>query len=86
MARSVRIGNRDFHCERDGATAALLTAAGWLLAQMPERVVQHQRAELVRTLAQATSLTVEVAVGPTPAVRIKDGTRLLVEIPANGAG
>jgi hypothetical protein len=82
MTRSVRIGNRDFHRERDGAAAALLTSAGWLLAQLPERVVQRRRGELVRTLAQARELVVEVAVGPAPAVRVRDGARLLVEIPA----
>jgi hypothetical protein len=61
----------------------MLTCASWILQQLPDRVRQAQRAELVRTLAQATSLTVEVAVGPKPAVRIKDGGRLLVEIPGS---
>jgi hypothetical protein len=79
----VRVGQRVLEPRSaDRTVAAVLTTTAWLLSQLPHRVRQAQRAELVRTLAQATSLTVEVAVGPEPAVRIKDGTRLLVEIPA----
>jgi hypothetical protein len=62
--------------------ATLLTAASWVLQRLPGQVVEEQRAEVIRSLSEARDLVVEVAVGPTPRVRIKDGARLLVEIPA----
>ena len=40
----------------------------------------------MRTLAEARDLTVEVRTGAAAVVRVKDGARLLVEIPANRAG
>ena len=53
----------------------MLTCASWLLAPLPGRVVEHQRGELVKTLAAARDLVVEVAVAPKPMVRIADRAR-----------
>ena len=79
---SVRVAGRKLVPGADRGVAALLTASSWLLAQLPDRVVQDRRGELVRTLAEAQDLVVEVAVGPVPKVRVRDGQRLLVEFPA----
>jgi hypothetical protein len=81
---SVRIGQRSYVPGADRGLATMLTCASWILQRLPAQVLEHQRAELIRTLHQAKELTVEVAVTPTPAVRIRDGARLLVEIPAGG--
>ncbi len=81
--RSVTIAGRKHVPGTDRGISALLTASSWLLAQLPDRVVQDRRGELVRTLAEARELVVEVAVGPAPVVRVRNGARLLVEIPAN---
>jgi hypothetical protein len=35
---------------------------------------------LIRTLAEARNLTVEVECSPAPLVRVRDGQRLLVEL------
>ena len=84
--KQVRIGRRVLEPGTDRGVAAMLTCASWLLAQLPGRVVEHQRGELVKTLAAARDLVVEVAVAPKPMVRIRDRARLLVEIPAIGTG
>jgi hypothetical protein len=62
----------------------MLTCASWILQRLPGQVPEEQRADLVRTLHQSQDLTVVVQCGRTPAVRVYDGQRLLVEIPANG--
>ena len=48
---SVRIAGRKLVPGVDRGVATLLTASSWLLAQLPDRVVQDRRGELVRTLA-----------------------------------
>jgi hypothetical protein len=60
----------------------MLTTASWLLGQLPDRVEQRQRGDLVRALSQSQDLAVMVRCGRAPAIRIYDGARLLVEIPA----
>lgn len=60
---------------------ALLTATSWVLQRLPARVVEHQRGELVKTLADARDLVVEVHCGPV-VILIRDGDRALVKIPA----
>ena len=59
-----------------------MTAASWVLQRLPGEVVEHQRGDLIQTLAKAGDLTVEIRIGSPALVRIKDGARLLVEIPA----
>jgi hypothetical protein len=49
-------------------------------------LLEEQRGELIQTLGQARNLIVEVECSPAPLVRVPDGQRLLIEIPANGAG
>jgi hypothetical protein len=61
--------------------AALLTCASWVIGQLPHRVVQAQRAELVRALAEARDLVVEVHCAPA-VILIRDGERALLKIPA----
>jgi hypothetical protein len=51
---------------------------------LPGQVLNDQRGELVRTLDQARNLVVEVQCSPVAAVRVRDGQRLLVEIPVMG--
>ena len=60
----------------------LLTAASWVLQRLPGLVAEHRRGELIRIVSEARDLVVEVAVGPVPRVRVRDGQRLLVEFPA----
>jgi hypothetical protein len=43
-------------------------------------VVEKQRAELVRTLAQSRDVRVTIRCSPAPAVLVYDGGRLLVEL------
>jgi hypothetical protein len=50
------------------------------LAQLQGRVVEKQRAELVRTLAQSRDVRVTIRCSPAPAVLVYDGGRLLVEL------
>jgi hypothetical protein len=59
-ASSVRIAGRSFVPGADKGLAVLLTAACWVLQRLPGQVLEHQRAELVRTLAEARNLVVEV--------------------------
>jgi hypothetical protein len=40
---------------------------------------------LIRILGSAQNLVIEAVVSPAPLVRVRDGQRLLIEIPANGA-
>jgi hypothetical protein len=49
---------------------------------LPGLVLETQRAELIRTLHQSQDLSVVVRCGPAPAIRIYDGEKLLVTIPA----
>ena len=79
---SVRIAGRTYIPGADRGVSVLLTAASWVLQRLPGLVVEHQRGEVICSLSQARDLVVEVAVGPVPKVRIRDGARLLVEIPA----
>jgi hypothetical protein len=81
LPTSVRIARRKFIPGADRGVAVLLTAASWVLQRLPGQVLEGQRAELVRTLAEAQNLVVEVEVSPAAVVRVR-GTRLLVEIPA----
>ena len=78
----VRIGPRTIKRDTDGALVALLTAASWCLQRLPGQVVEHQRADVIRALAESKELMVVVVCGPAPAIRIYDGERLLVTIPA----
>jgi hypothetical protein len=78
----VRIGRRVLEpASPDRVLAAVLTTASWLLAQLPDRVVQHRRGELVKTLAEARDRVVEVHCAPA-LVLVRDGDRPLVRIPA----
>jgi hypothetical protein len=79
---SVRLGQREYRPGADRGVAVLLTAASWVIQRLPGQVVERQRAELVRTLGEARNLTVEVGITPQVMVRIRDGQRLLVEIPS----
>jgi hypothetical protein len=78
----VRIAGRRFFPGADRGIAVLLTAAGWVIQRLPGQVLEDQRGELIRTLGQARNLVVEVQCSPVAAVRVRDGQRLLVEIPA----
>jgi hypothetical protein len=68
----------------DRGVAVLLTAASWVLQRLPAAVVEDQRAELVRTLAEARNLVLKVHTRPA-VVQIRDGERPLIKIPAGGA-
>lgn len=85
---SVRIAGKTYiPGSADRGVAVLLTAANWVLQRLPGLVVEHQRADAVRLLGEARDLVVEIRIAsPAPMVRIRDGQRLLVEIPAGGAG
>lgn len=62
----------------------LLTGTSRLLARLPGNVIENQRAALVRALAEAgDGLVVEIHVRPA-VVLVRDGSRPLVKIPANG--
>jgi hypothetical protein len=78
----VRIAGRMFAPGADRGVAAMLTAASWVLQRLPGQVVEGQRGELIRTLSQARNLVVEVHCAPAALVRVRDGQRVLVEIPA----
>ena len=80
----VRIAGRMFAPGADRGVAAMLTAASWVLQRLPGQVVEGQRDELIRTLSQARNLVVEVHCAPAALVRVRDGQRVLVEIPAEG--
>jgi hypothetical protein len=82
---SVRLAGRKYVAGIDHGVGALLTASSWLLARLPGQVVPEQRAELIQAI-QSQDLIVAIRCGPAPAVRVYDGAKLLVEIPANGAG
>jgi hypothetical protein len=79
--RQLRVGGRVFSPGKDRGLATLLTGTSWLLARLPGMVVKRQRAELIRTSHQSRNL-IEVEVSPAAVVRVRDGARLLVEIPA----
>ena len=70
-SKSVRIAGRAYTPGADRGLAVLLTASSWLLSQLPDRVVQDRRGELVRMLAEARDLTVEVRIGAAPVVRVR---------------
>lgn len=79
--RQLRVGARVYTADgRDRGLAALLTSANWLLQRLPGMVVEHQRAEVIQTLATAPTIVVEIT--PAVGVRIKSGNRLLLDIPA----
>ena len=84
LPQSVTIAGRKYTAAADHGVAVLLTAAGWILQRLPGQVIEEHRSELIRTLGQARNLIVEVTCTPTAMVRVKDGKRLLVEIPAEG--
>jgi hypothetical protein len=84
LPHSVRIAGRAYVPGADRGVAILYTAAGWVVQRLPGQVLEEQRAELIRTLGQARNLVVEVQCSPVAAVRVRDGQRLLVEIPAAG--
>jgi hypothetical protein len=79
--KQVRIANHYFGPGADGV-AALLTTASWVLQRLPGQVIEKQRPELIRTLGQSQNLIVEVECSPTRMVRVRDGQRLLIEIPS----
>jgi hypothetical protein len=81
----MRVGRRRFRRDEDRGVATMLTAAAWLLQRLPGRVEQRQRGELVKSLAGASNLVIEVHCAPA-VILIRDGERALVKIPANGAG
>ena len=74
--------SRQYRPGADKGVATLLTAASWVLQRLPGLVVEHRRGELIRSLNDASDLTVEVRIGAAPVVRVRDGQRLLVEFPA----
>jgi hypothetical protein len=80
--RNLRVGPRTLKSDKDSAVSVLLTSASWVLQRLPGQVLEEQRADLIRTLGQSRNLVVEVECLPTPLVRVRDGARLLVEIPA----
>jgi hypothetical protein len=80
---TVRIAGRQYVPGADRGVAVLLTAASWVLQRLPGQVLEHQRAELIRTLHQSKALSVVVRCGPEPAVGVYDGERLLISIPAS---
>jgi hypothetical protein len=61
--------------------AAMLTCAGWILQRLPGQVLEEQRAELIKALASANDLVVEVHCRPA-VVLIRDGDRALVRMPS----
>jgi len=81
----VRIAGRMFAPGADRGVAAMLTAASWVLQRLPGQVVEGQRDELIRTLSRARNLVVEVHCAPAALVRVRDGQRVLVEIPPRAA-
>ena len=78
----VRIAGKTYIPGADRGVSVLLTAASWVLQRLPGLVAEHRRAELIRMLREARDLTVEVRISAAPVVRVRDGARLLVEIPA----
>ena len=78
----VKIAGKTYVPGADRGVSVLLTAASWVLQRLPGLVAEHRRAELIRMLREARDLVIEVVVGPVPKVRVRDGARLLVEIPA----
>jgi hypothetical protein len=86
VPQSVRIAGRSYvPSPADRGVAVLLTAASWVLARLPAMVHEGQRGELVRTLAEARDLVVEVHTKPA-VILIRDGERALVKIPARREG
>ena len=79
---SVTIAGRKHVPGADRGVSVLLTAASWVLQRLPGLVAEHRRGELIRMLREAHDLTVEIRIGAAPVVRVRDGARLLVEIPA----
>jgi endonuclease YncB( thermonuclease family) len=82
VSTEVRIADRRFAPGADRGVAVLLTAASWVLQRLLGQVVDGQRGELIRTVSQARHLVVEVHCSPAALVRVRDGQRVLVEIPA----
>jgi hypothetical protein len=78
---SVRIAGRSYVPGADKGVGTLLTASSWLLARLPSLVVERQCGALIRALAEARDLVVEVHTKPA-AILIRDGERALLEIPA----
>ena len=79
----VKIAGRTYAPGADRGVSVLLTAASWVLQRLPGLVAEHRRGELIRMLREARDLTVEIRIGAAPVVvRVRDGARLLVEIPA----
>jgi hypothetical protein len=60
--------------------AAMLTYASWILAQLPDRVVQRRRGNPLKTLVDARDLVVEVHCAPA-VILIRNGDRALMKIP-----
>jgi hypothetical protein len=85
LPQSVHIAGRKYAPGADHGVTVLLTAAGWILQRLPDQVIEEQRPELIRTLAHARDLTVEVRCSPGAVVRVRDGQRLLVEMPSERA-
>ena len=46
-------------------------------AQLPDRVVEEQRTDLIRTLVASRNLVVDVECSPTARVRVRDGQLLV---------
>lgn len=77
----VFIAGRKYAPGADQGIAALLTAAGWVFQRLPSQISDaDRRADVVRTLAQARNLIIEVTYTPIPGVRVRDGQRVLFEI------
>src|SRR5512132_424118 len=85
LPRSVRIAGRAYVPGADRGVAILYTAASWVIQRLPGQVLEEQRAELIRALGQARNLVVEVQCAPGAVVRVRDGQRVLVEIPPRAA-
>jgi len=81
--RHFRVGRRTFSPDgKDRGLATMLVGTSWLLAALPGAVIPRQRQALIDTLQGARNLVVEIECSPAVLVRVRDGRRVLVEIPA----
>lgn len=82
--RQLRVSQRVYTADgKDRGLAGLLTMASWLLQRLPGMVVEEQRADFIRTLAEAKTVAIEVT--PGTGVKVRSGATLLVDIPAETA-
>jgi hypothetical protein len=84
MRRCVHLAGREIVLQdRSGGLSALLASANAVLANLPGRVLEEQRAACVQAIAEAPVLGVMVLYRPKAAVRIiggQSGGEVLAEI------